>query len=371
VAGGLVVAGVALFGALGGLVLVILALGSVLGGSWTLFAQSRLLVDGGFAALATVMLYGVLTVAGYVRERRQRQQVRDAFAQYLSPALVKRLADNPGALRIGGEMKTMTMLFCDIRGFTGIAERLSHDPEGLTKLINLYFTAMSDRLLEYGATIDKYMGDAVMAFWNAPLDDADHARNACRAALEMLDGLAKLNRKLAASAIAIDIGIGLNSGECLVGNIGSEHRFNYSVIGDPVNLAARLEAETKVYGVRIAVGEATRALAPDFAYLELGIMRARGRAETTTIHALIGRAALTGEAAFLDLRRAQAAFLACYRGRDWAAARDALAAVRAAGADVGRGALDIGRLCDLYAARLDGLQAEPPGEGWDGVFAGT
>lgn len=368
-AGLLVIAGVAMFGAMGGLALGVVALGGIVGGSWTLFDHARLLIDASYPAAATVALYLMLTVVGYVRERRQRQQVRGAFAQYLSPALVQRLADNPGALRIGGEMKTMTVLFSDIRGFTGIAERLSGDPEGLTRLINLYFTAMSDRLLEYGATIDKYMGDAVMAFWNAPLDDPDHARNACRAALEMLDGLAKLNRKLAqtGTGIALDIGIGINSGECLVGNIGSEHRFNYSVIGDAVNLAARLETETKAHGARIAVGAATRALAPDFAYLELGTIRARGRSETTTIHALLGPPDLAGTPGLAALAAAQDQFLAAYRACDWGAARVALDAVRAAGT-IAPAALDIDRLCAAYAGRLDALAAAPPVPGWDGVY---
>jgi adenylate cyclase len=371
VAGAAVIAGVTLFGALVGFAFVILGAGTVLGASWALFAQQGLLVDGSLPAAATVLLYAALVAVGYARERRQRQEVRGAFAHYLSPALVERLADNPGALRIGGEMKTMTMLFCDIRGFTGIAERFNQDPEGLTRLINLYFTAMSDRLLEYGATIDKYMGDAVMAFWNAPLDDPDHARNACRAALEMLDGLAKLNHKLAAAGtdIAIDIGIGLNSGPCLVGNVGSEHRFNYSVIGDAVNLAARLESETKLVGARIIVGEATRALAPDFAYLELGRIRARGRSEVTTIHALLGPPEMASREDFRRVADEQGRFLAAYHGRDWASARAVLAASGAA-KEIAPAAFNGDRLRAFYAERIGTWEQTPPPADWDGTPEG-
>jgi adenylate cyclase len=374
IAGGLVIAGVAGLGAAGGLACLILALAALGGGSWTLFARQSLFLDATYPAFAALALYLSLTVVGYVRERRQKQAVRGAFAHYLAPALVEKLADNPESLRIGGEMKPMTVLFSDIRGFTGIAEGLRHDPAGLTRLINLYFTAMSDRLLEYGATIDKYMGDAVMAFWNAPLDDADHAADACRAGLEMLDGLAKLNRKLQAqgTGVSLDIGIGINTGECLVGNIGSEHRFNYSVIGDAVNVASRVEGLCKVYGTRILIGEATRAMAPGFATIEVDRIRARGRMGTTSVHALLGQVDLVADPTFQALESAQRRVLEAYRAQDFAEAAARLATLRGAisafDGHGSRGAADLGRLCDVYADRLERLRERPRAPDWDGVF---
>ncbi|PPR23824.1 MAG: Adenylate cyclase 1 [Alphaproteobacteria bacterium MarineAlpha10_Bin2] len=178
--------------------------------------------------------------------------MRRAFGHHIAPELVEQLANDTNKLNLGGEIRQMSILFSDVRGFTKIAEQLRGDPASLTRLLNMYFTKMTDRILENGGTIDKYMGDAVMAFWNAPLDDPEHARHCCDAALEMLDGVAKLNVKLSDEAeqegrthVPMRIGIGLNTGDCLVGNFGSEHRLNYSVMGDAVNVASRLEGQKK------------------------------------------------------------------------------------------------------------------------------
>ena len=172
--------------------------------------------------------------------------------------MVKKLQNDPSLLKLGGETRTMTFLFSDIRGFTPISEKYKEDPEGLTKLINRFLTRMTDVIIKHGGTIDKFMGDCIMAFWNAPIDDPDHQEHAVDAAVEMQEELEMLNAELIAEGLPqIKIGIGINSGEALVGNMGSLQRFDYSVIGDAVNLASRLESSSKTLGKTLVIGEDT------------------------------------------------------------------------------------------------------------------
>jgi adenylate cyclase len=244
------------------------------------------LFDPVYPALAALLVYSSGSLMGYVRAELERRQVRQAFSRYLAPAMVARLAADPRRLRLGGEMRDTTVMFCDIRDFTSIAERL--DAADLTRLINLFLTEMSDAVLAYGGTIDKYIGDSLMAFWNAPLDDPQHQKNACLAALAMRDRLKDLNEKLRHGDIEIGkdalteppelrIGIGINSGMNCVGNLGSEQRFNYSVLGDNVNIAARLEGLTKIYGVDIICSEATQAKCRGLRFRPLGNVQVKGR----------------------------------------------------------------------------------------------
>jgi adenylate cyclase len=255
-------------------------LAGVFGASWYFFDSAGILLDVTFPAISGIVLYIVLVSIYYVKEEAQRREVRRAFGHYIAPELVEQLASDAKKLNLGGEIRNMTILFCDVRGFTKISEQLRGDPENLTRLLNMYFTKMTDRILENGGTIDKYMGDAVMAFWNAPLDDPEHARYCCDAALEMLDGMAKLNIKLLEEAekegrihVPMQVGIGLNTGDCLVGNFGSEHRLNYSVMGDAVNVASRLESQQKTYGVTLIIGQETHGLVPEYASLELDLIQ--------------------------------------------------------------------------------------------------
>jgi adenylate cyclase len=315
------------------------------------------------AATAAVLLYRYGFVEG------QRRVVQRAFRHYLAPALVEELAAHPDRLQLGGETRLLTVMFSDIRGFTSISETFKANPQGLSRLINRGFLSPMTRLIMgRRGTIDKYMGDCVMAFWNAPLDDPDHADHACESALAMLAELDRINRELAAEARAegrpvhpIHIGVGLNTGECVVGNMGSDERFAYTAMGDAVNLASRLEGQSKTYGVSIVLGEATRAAAPSWAAIELDLIAVKGKAEAVRIYTLLGDAAYARTPEFAALSDAHAAMLARYRAQDWAGARAALAQCR--GRDP-----RLEELYDLYEERLVHFAAHPPSANWDGVF---
>jgi adenylate cyclase len=230
----------------------------------------------------------------YAAERRSRRQITEAFSKYLSPSLVEKLAKDPEKLKLGGEKRELTILFSDVRGFSTIAEAMKNDPEQLTQLVNRLLTPLSNVILKHGGTIDKYIGDCVMAFWNAPLPDPRHAHNAVSAAVEMLQALAVLNFELRSEAERtgrvhqeLRIGIGINSGECVVGNMGSDRRFDYSALGDAVNLAARLEGASKDYGVPILLGETTAVqVRDDFELRELQSTTVKGRTELSRVFTL-------------------------------------------------------------------------------------
>src|SRR6201982_992233 len=238
---------------------IVIALGAILvaaliGASWYLYSQYNLLIDFTYPLMSTLFVYLTLVFVNYFQEQKQRQQIRAAFGYYLSPALVEQLARSPEKLVLGGEERRMTILFSDVRGFTTISEHYKHDPQGLTRLMNRFLTPLTNAIIERNGTIDKYIGNAIMAFWNAPLDDPRQEVNACEAALEMLSRAEVLNDELKREAnqnggkyMPLRIGIGLNTGPCVVGNIGSDFRFNYSVLGDTVNVASRLESRTKDY----------------------------------------------------------------------------------------------------------------------------
>ena len=240
-----------------------LLIAGLIGFSLYLFVEHNLLIDFTYPLISSWLIYLVLTFVNYFREQKQRQQIRSAFGYYLSPHMVEQLARSPEKLVLGGEERRMTILFSDVRGFTTISEHYKDDPQGLTRLMNRFLTPLTNAIIERKGTIDKYIGDAIMAFWNAPVDDPEQEANACEAALQMLERAETLNGELKSEAEAnggeympLRIGIGLNTGPCVVGNMGSDFRFNYSVLGDTVNFASRLEARTKDYrlpdGHRIA-----------------------------------------------------------------------------------------------------------------------
>ena len=264
-------------------------------------------------------------------------------------------------------MREMTLMFSDIRGFTTISE--GFDAHGLTAFINRYLTPMTNIILSKGGTIDKYMGDAIMAFWNAPLDDPDHAKNACQAALTMRSELVRLNEVWRAEAerenrrlVEVRAGIGINTGVCCVGNMGSDQRFDYSVLGDDVNLASRLEGQSKTYGVDIVIGEKTAAQVPALATLELDLIRVKGKTQPVHIFALLGDERVKETSAFANLKADHDAMIAAYRGQQWVEAQATLESCRAQGPDTLR------YLYDLYEERIVACVTEPPPPDWDGVF---
>jgi class 3 adenylate cyclase/CHASE2 domain-containing sensor protein len=314
-------------------------------------------------------LWGTDAITGR-QARRQREFIQSAFARYLNPQLVKRLADDPTMLKLGGEMRTLTLMFSDIRSFTTISERFN--AQELTHFVNRFMTPMSDAILAAGGTIDKYMGDAIMAFWNAPVDDPAHAEHACRAALAMRSELVRFNENLRAEAEAasrpfapVRIGIGLNTGECCVGNMGTPQRLNYSVLGDEVNVCSRLEGQSKTYGVDIVVGEQTAGDCGGFAYLELDLILVKGKTQPVRILALVGDEAVAANPAFSALRLSHDAMLAAYRAQQWAEARRHLHACRAEAPELTM------PLYALYEHRIREFEAAPPPPDWDGVYTAT
>jgi adenylate cyclase len=319
------------------------------------------------AALGAAAAGAVLFRYGFVD--RQRRYVQAAFRHYLAPDVVNTLAAHPERLQLGGDTRMLSIMFCDIRDFTAISESFKSNPQALSRLINRGFLSPMSRLIAaHRGTIDKFMGDCVMAFWNAPLDDPAHADRACAAALAMLAELHRVNRDFAAEAAReervfqpIQIGVGINTGECVVGNMGSDERFAYTAFGDAVNLAARLEGQTKIYGVSLIIGEATREAAPDWATLELDRIAVKGKEEAVRIYALLGDQRHAHAPEFVVLAERHAAMLTHYRARDWAAARAALERCR--GRDP-----RLDALYDLYTGRIAYFSANPPAADWDGVF---
>lgn len=344
----------------------------LIGTSWYFYTQHRLLIDFTYPLLSTMSIYLTLIFTSFVREQKQRRQIRSAFGQYISPALIEQLAQSPEKLQLGGEEREMTIMFSDVRGFTTISESYKHDPQGLTALMNRFLTPLTNAILDRKGTIDKYMGDAIMAFWNAPLDDKQHQINACEAALDMLEKIDALNQEREIEAqegghayIPINVGVGLNTGTCVVGNMGSNLRFDYSVLGDSVNLASRLEGQSKEYGFPIIIGSRTAMAAKDrFAILELDFIMVKGKKEPEVIYAVAGREDVAQSGRFQRLRNLTIEMLACYRSRDWDGALEAIERGRRTD-----DAHSLEYLYNLYESRIQGYQKNPPPEDWNGAFA--
>ena len=247
-----------------------------------LWTQHMIISDWITPMLVGSIVWAHLIYNNFARENRLKLQIKKQFEHYLAPAMVKKLQNNPSLLKLGGERKELTFLFSDIRGFTPISESMKGDPEKLTKYVNKFLTAMTDIILKNGGTIDKYMGDCIMAFWNAPLDTPQHKKLAIKTAREMKFKLKEMNKNGEFNP-PLNIGIGLNTGDCLVGNMGSEQRFDYSVIGDAVNLASRLEGISKNYNTTIIISEFTRKDIEGFKFYKLDDVQVKGKEEKVTI----------------------------------------------------------------------------------------
>jgi adenylate cyclase len=343
--------------------------GITLASVW-IYKTQGLLIDPVYPSLTIFGISIVAALLAYIRTEMERRAVRQAFGFYISPDYMKELTRNPDQLRLGGEMRDISVMFTDIRGFTSISERLK--PDTLIQLINDFLTPMSDLVMSNRGTIDKYMGDALMAFWNAPLDDPDHARNACLAALSMNNALNPVNERLAAVArekggepIVLKAGIGINSGPGAVGNMGSRQRFAYSVMGDTVNLASRLEGQTKHYGVDILVGENTYNAVKDFAALELDLIRVKGKLRPVRIYTLLGDSETAIQPSFRALKDSHKAMLSLYRSLEFKSALERLDECLLHAPE------SIHGYYAIMHERIKSMQKAPPDASWDGVFVAT
>jgi adenylate cyclase len=350
-------------------VLGLAVIASLLVAGWAAFTRGGILLDPTYPALTLFVLLATAVTYVYRRTEQQRGEVRRAFSYYVAPTVVNEIIAHPEKLELGGVVREVTLMFCDVRNFTSISERMTaHE---LTQFINSLLTPLSEIILENRGTIDKYIGDAIMAFWNAPLDDADHAQNALHSALDMVKRMADLNNRWRAEAEKagrmhpeVRIGIGINSGDVCVGNLGSSQRFDYSAIGDNVNVASRYEGLSKVYGVPLVVGEATMQRLGEVAAVELDVLRVKGRAQPTRIFTPLAALGFGGQeaAALIDHHRAM---LTAYRNRLWDEAEAAIAACR----DLG--AVGLADLYRLYSHRIEEWRINPPPMDWDGTYTAT
>lgn len=305
-------------GSIGTAVMGALIAASLVGGSLMAYLKNGLLFDPVFPSLAVLFVFVAETTLLYIMTEREKRFVRQAFGQYLSPHLVNQLEEAPEQLVLGGEMRDMTILFMDVRGFTPISEQLT--PTELVSFLNTLLSPLSDIIQHEEGTIDKYIGDSIMAFWNAPLAINAHASHACRASLDMLKKVDELNdsdafgfKARGLKTQSVHIGIGLNTGEACVGNMGSSRRFNYSVIGDAVNISSRIESSCKAVGAELLVSDATRRAAPEFAYLEAGEIPLKGKSEPVRLYALVGDESHRHTEGFRQLAKAHAAMVAAMR----------------------------------------------------------
>lgn len=318
-------------------------------------------VPMGLPIAFAVAVFLLQLLYGYFIESRGKREVTRMFGQYVPPELVDELADSPDVLNMKGESREMTVLFSDVRGFTTISEGL--DSEELTALMNEFLTPLTRVIHEHRGTIDKYMGDAIMAFWGAPLEDPKHAEHALEAGLEMNKAVRQLDEAFEKRGWPkLHIGVGVNTGVMSVGNMGSEFRMAYTVMGDAVNLGSRLEGLTKQYGVEFICGETTRAAAPDFVYRDLDRVRVKGKNEPVAIYEPICRKADLDSGTKQDLARHRQA-LRYFRAQDWDKAEAEFFGLKQSGRPHA--------VYDMYLERIALYRKDPPGEGWDGVFTHT
>ena len=252
------------------------------------FATYSFLLDCTFPILTLVLVYGHVYTVKFITELNQKLQIKKQFGTYLSPALVEKLQKNPELLQLGGESRELSIMFTDVRGFTAISEHYGKDVQGLTKIMNRYMTAMTAKIIENNGTLDKYIGDAQMAFWNAPLDEEQHAKLAVKTALQMMESLDEFNKEVKAEGVPpFGMGLGINTGVVVVGNMGSNQRFDYTCLGDSVNLASRLEGQSKPYGVKMILGARTAELVQDeYPTVELDCIAVKGKTEGVKIYTI-------------------------------------------------------------------------------------
>ena len=319
-------------------------------GSVQLFGRQYVLFDITFPLLTILLCYAHGYTVKFLSELKQKLQIKKQFGTYLSPALVEKLQKNPELLRLGGESRELSIMFTDVRGFTTISEHYGENVQGLTQIMNRYMTAMTAKILENNGTLDKYIGDAQMAFWNAPVDDEYHAKHAVKTAIEMMGSLDAFNEEIAKEGVpAFGMGLGINTGTVVVGNMGSDQRFDYTCLGDSVNLASRLEGQSKPYGVKIILGERTADLVKDeYPVIELDCIAVKGKTKGVKIFTL-------GEPSWKHQM-----FLDLYYGGQWNKALGFCENLK----------LEHNELEQYYANMMERLKEGVP-SGWDGTYRAT
>tara|TARA_Y100000817_G_scaffold73334_1_gene56252 strand:+ start:1263 stop:3446 length:2184 start_codon:yes stop_codon:yes gene_type:complete len=345
-------------GPIGGLSILVGGSGGIIGSSYYFFKSKLFLVDPISPLIIALSVYVAVTFFNFLFTELERGRVRGAFAQYLSPEMVNRLAESSESLVLGGEKKEMTFLFSDIRGFTKISEQYKDDPEALTQLINQLLTVLSNAILDHGGTIDKYMGDCIMAFWNAPTDQANHRQLAIESAHAMNNALSKFNQSLEGSLdFKLEIGIGINSGECIVGNMGSDKRFDYTVLGDAVNLASRLEGQSSNYGLNMVLGENSYLQDSSYQMIEIDKIAVKGKSAAETIFTCFEPATKFAD----NFMAKHINFLKEYRSQQWDNANLLIDELISSPNEL-----------ELYykhmRARIDEYKINPPSSDWEGVY---
>lgn len=345
----------------------IILAGSCVAGSLYGYSNYRWLVDATLPTLSILLVALHAYTVKFISEFLQKQQIRKQFQSYLSPDLVAKLIKDPSLLKLGGEEKELSIMFTDVRGFTSISEHYGKDVQGLTKIMNRYMTAMTKRILENHGTLDKYIGDAQMAFWNSPIDDNWHCRQSVKAALEMLGNLKEFNDEIAKEGTpAFGMGIGINTGVVVVGNMGSEQRFDYTCLGDAVNLASRLEGQSKNYGVLIVLGpETAQRLDNQYFTLELDCIAVKGKKEGVTIHTVFYNPEEGKISQWLADKERHDEMLAYYRAQQWNKALKAVENLK------GKFDGQMDHYYELWTERIHEMASAGLPSDWDGVFRAT
>jgi adenylate cyclase len=350
-----------------GIAATVVTIGGVIVGSIYAYSHFLFLFDSTAFAVGVGLVALHAYMVKFVTEFLQKQQIKKQFQSYLSPDLVAKLIKDPSLLRLGGEEKELSIMFTDVRGFTSISEHYGKDVQGLTKIMNRYMTAMTRTILETGGTLDKYIGDAQMAFWNAPLDETKHCKDAVKAALEMLGSLDGFNKEISTEGVPpFGMGIGINTGVVVVGNMGSEQRFDYTCLGDSVNLASRLEGQSKNYGVLIVLGPVTaERLGDDYFTLELDCIAVKGKKEGVTIYTVFYNPDASVAADWVMAKELHGLMLDYYRKQQWDRAVDLVNELK--------GEFDgqMDNYYDLWLERIEEMKNANLPIDWDGVFRAT
>lgn len=350
-----------------GLATTVVIIGGGIAGSIYAYSYFSFLFDATAFAVGGTLVALHAYMVKFVSEFLQKQQIRKQFSSYLSPDLVAKLVKDPSLLRLGGEEKELSIMFTDVRGFTSISEHYGKDVQGLTSIMNRYMTAMTRKILENHGTLDKYIGDAQMAFWNAPLDETKHCKDAVKSALEMLGSLDEFNKEIAEEGIPpFGMGIGINTGIVVVGNMGSEQRFDYTCLGDAVNLASRLEGQSKNYGVKIVLGPTTaERIGNEYFTIELDCIAVKGKKEGVTIYTVFAVPDANATVEWILSREDHNFMLSLYRAQDWDRAKYHCIALK--------GEFD-GKMddyYDLWIERIEEMRHANLPANWDGVYRAT